>query len=54
LPHCHFASLPFRLIAISPHCHLKPSRLTWGTSLRNCASLPQAQSKGYHVGVAII
>jgi hypothetical protein len=32
-----------------------PSRLTWGTtSLRNCAYLPQAQSKGYHVGVAII
>jgi hypothetical protein len=35
--------------------HSVPSRLTWGTtSLRNCASLPQAQSKGYHLGAAVI
>jgi hypothetical protein len=31
------------------------SRPTWcTTSLRNCASLPQAQSKGYHLRVAVI
>jgi hypothetical protein len=31
------------------------SRLTWGaTSLRICASLPQAQSKGYNLGAAVI
>jgi hypothetical protein len=45
--------------SVAPIKHSKPrfmpSRLTWGTtSLRNCTSLPQAQSKGYHLRVAII
>jgi hypothetical protein len=50
--HGHICFLPW--VSKSVPVSQGPSRLTWGTtSLRNCASLPQADSVGKSVRVAV-